>query len=155
MGEAGRLRHDNLNDSCDPHPKGVRKNARISDGLGPPPQGVRGRKPAGHSAKMRNALTPYEPNESSDSAKIRNIFFLKSRSRDKVFLTMISEIDIPDSTKAANVAGPQFALILHDLSCIDRKEKAKKIKKWPGGQRNLLKRLVSDKEIQGNASFFL
>src|SRR5580658_5224916 len=101
---------------------------------------------------MRNALTPYEPNESSDSAKIRNIFFLKSRSRDKVFLTMISEIDIPDSTKAANVAGPQFALILHDLSCIHR---TKKIKKWPGGQRNLLKRLVSDKEIQGNASFFL
>jgi hypothetical protein len=28
-------------------------------------------------------------------------------------------------------------------------------KKWPGGQRNLLKRLDSDKEMQENPSLFL
>jgi hypothetical protein len=68
---------------------------------------------------------------------------------------MSSEIATPDSTKSASVAGAQSALVLHDHSCVDRKEKAKKRKKWPGGQRNPLRRLVSDKEIKGNASLFL
>jgi hypothetical protein len=68
---------------------------------------------------------------------------------------MTSEIGTLGSMNGAKVAGLQFAPILHDRSCVDRKEKAKKRKKWPGGQRNLLKRLVSDKEIKGNASIFL
>ncbi len=38
---------------------------------------------------------------------------------------------------------------------INPNEKGKKRKKWPRGQRNPFKRLISAKEIQGNASFFL
>jgi len=68
---------------------------------------------------------------------------------------MTSEIDILGSMNAANVAGARFAPILHHRSCIDREGTAKKRKKWPGGQRNPLRRLISDKEIQGNASLFL